>query len=753
MIIRALLVVMVVVVFDRMATAQQWQAQKAPLMTRWAKEVSPERVHPEYPRPQLARQQWQNLNGLWNYAIQGKDEKQPSSWQGEILVPFPVESALSGVMKMVGPANRLWYQRTFDVPAAWQGQRVLLHFGAVDWDATVLVNGKEVGRHVGGYDPFSFDITEAIKQGKNEIVLSVWDPTSDGFQPIGKQHLKPHGIWYTPTTGIWQTVWIEPVPQVYVGRLKITPDLDNNQVHIATTLTNGSERPDGNVFAFTVLDGDKEVARSVGPSGNVILQIKDAKAWSPDSPHLYTLRVTASDGKSKDELESYFGLRKVSVGKDEKGITRLMLNNKFVFQYGPLDQGFWPDGLYTAPTDEALRFDIEITKKFGMNMARKHVKVEPQRWYYWCDKLGLLVWQDMPSGEKHVRPNGGEITRTKESAENFERELKEMMDDFHNHPSIVMWVPFNEGWGQYDTVRITEWVKKQDPSRLVICASGWNDYPAGDAHDIHAYPGPGSPKPEEKRAAVLGEFGGLGLPLEAHTWQAKGNWGYRSFTTKEALTEAYLNLIQRLRPLIGEPGLSAAVYTQTTDVEIEVNGLMTYDREVIKIDPGVLVAAHKKLYLPPPVLTTVLATSQQTPQEWQYTTEKPASDDWTKPEFDASSWKKGPAGFGEKDTPGAVVRTDWTTNDIWIRRTFELKDVNFTEPQLLIHHDEDAEVYINGVLAAKTQNYTSDYVTVPISKEARAALKAGVNTIAIHCRQTIGGQYIDAGIIDYRQAQ
>ena len=752
---RTLLTLTLVLLFSRTAAAQPWQPQKAPLMTRWAKDVSPDKVHPEYPRPQLVRQNWQNLNGLWNYAIQPKDGARPAAWQGQILVPFPVESALSGVMKMVGPENRLWYQRTFDVPAAWKDQRVLLHFGAVDWDATVFVNGKEVGRHVGGYDPFSFDVTDALKEGKNEIVLSVWDPTTAGDQPVGKQHLKPAGIWYTPTTGIWQTVWLEPVPQVYVKNLKITPDLDNNQVHVGATLQHGSDRPDGNVFAYTVLDGDKEVARSIGPSGNVILQIKEPKAWSPDSPHLYTLRVTATDGKSKDELESYFGLRKISLGKDEKAVTRIMLNNKFLFQYGPLDQGFWPDGLYTAPTDEALRFDIEITKKFGMNMARKHVKVEPQRWYYWADKLGLLVWQDMPSGEKHVAPNRGEITRTKESAENFERELKELIDDHYNHPSIVMWVPFNEGWGQYDTVRITEWVKKYDPSRLAIPASGWNDYPAGDAIDMHNYPGPGSPTPTEKRAAVLGEFGGLGLPLENHTWTAKGNWGYRSFTDKPSLQEAYVNLIQRMRPLIGSPGLSAAVYTQTTDVEVEVNGLLTYDREVIKIDPGVLVEAHKKLYLPPPVLTTVVATSQQSVQEWQYTTEKPASDDWMKPEFDAAGagWKKGPAGFGEKDTPGTVVRTDWTTNDIWVRRTFELKDTSLSDPQLLIHHDEDAEVYINGVLAAKTTNYTSDYVTIPITKEARAALKPGTNTIAIHCKQTIGGQYIDAGIIDYREAK
>jgi hypothetical protein len=727
------------------AGAAQWQAKKSPLMTRWAKDVSPKNAHPEYPRPQMTRKDWLNLNGLWDYAITAKDAARPQQFDGKILVPFPVESALSGVMKSVGRDNRLWYQRTFRVPAGWQGQRVMLHFGAVDWDTTVVVNGKEVGKHVGGYDPFSFEITGALMEGENAIVVSVWDPTTDGYQPMGKQHARPRGIWYTPTTGIWQTAWIEPISsQAAITGLKITPDLDNKSVRVDATV-------DARIRAVVrtlvqVLDGDKVVAE--GEAGKSIA-IPQPKSWSPDQPFLYGLRVSVGIDPAQralDTVGSYFGMRKISLGKDEKGHLRLCLNNKPLFQHGPLDQGFWPDGLYTAPTDEALRYDIEMTKKWGFNMARKHVKVEPQRWYYWCDTLGLLVWQDMPSGDRHVAPNRGEITRSKESADNFERELKEVIGDLYNHPCIVMWVPFNEGWGQYDTVRVTNWVKQLDPTRLANCASGWNDYPAGDVIDMHAYPGPNMPRLQENRAAVLGEYGGLGLPLEGHTWQARGNWGYRSFTDKDSLKDAYLSINTRLHPLIGN-GLAAAVYTQTTDVEVEVNGLMTYDRAVVKIDPEVLAKAHGTLHGPPPTLKTIIPTAQSQAIEWSYTTTKP-DDKWMAADFDDSAWKKGPAGFGTEGTPGATVRTTWNTPEIWIRRTIELPGTALSEPHVLIHHDEDAEVYVNGELAARVSGYTTDYQIAPLTAKGKAALKAGKNTIAIHCKQTGGGQYLDAGIVE-----
>lgn len=750
------------------ASAEPWKPKQAPLMTRWAKDVDPARPLPEYPRPQMVREKWQNLNGLWHYAIRPKNETQPTKFDGEILVPFPVESALSGVMQKVGADNRLWYRRVFEIPANWAGQKVLLHFGAVDWETTVWVNGKQIGTHRGGYDPFTFDVSDALsKSGKQQLVVGVWDPTTRGQQPVGKQHDRPEGIWYTPTTGIWQTVWLEPVPQTYISSLKIIPQVDSNAVSVEIQTVGDAARVQALIEIGIHSATDPLGVRKVTASAQIgKLQVvslgKNALAalWSPDSPVLHDLKVSLAQASEEDPesvatfdgVNSYFGMRKSSIGKDERGVTRMMLNNKPLFQFGPLDQGFWPDGLYTAPTDDALKFDIEITKKCGFNMARKHVKVEPARWYYWCDKLGLLVWQDMPSSaDGHIAPGKGEGTRPPQTVENFERELKALIDTHHNSPCIVMWVPFNEGWGQFDTVRIARLVKDHDPTRLVNCASGWNDFPAGDVHDIHVYPGPASPNPEEHRAAVLGEYGGLGLPLKGHTWQGEKNWGYRSFTTIEDLTDAYLQLTTRLRPLVGSPGLSAAVYTQTTDVEIEVNGLLTYDREVAKLKPELIAPAHRKVYGPPPRVEIVVPTSQKESQEWRFTTTKPTND-WFRSEADDSSWQAGPGGFGTRDTPGTIVRTEWRTNDIWIRRSFILAEKQPLENlQLLMHHDEDAEVYLNGVLAAKTSGYTTDYQWFAIRAEARQALKPGKNVIAIHCKQTGGGQYIDAGLIELKE--
>ncbi|NQT83464.1 glycoside hydrolase family 2, partial [bacterium] len=661
---------------------------------------------------------------------------------------FPVESALSGVMKRVDEKNRLWYRRTFEAPPSWSGRRVLLHFGAVDWESTVWVNGKELGMHRGGYDPFTFEITKALKgSGEQEIVVAAWDPTNRGYQPRGKQVNKPGGIWYTPTTGIWQTVWLEPVQKEdYIKGLKIVPDIDAGEVLVMIEHFNATAS--GKVVV-EVSDSGKTIAKASGKLGATVkLRIPKAKLWSPDTPHLYDLRVSLINGQVRDRVESYFGMRKVSIGKDENGITRILLNNEPLFMFGPLDQGFWPDGLYRSPTDEALRYDIEVTRRLGFNMCRKHVKIEPDRWYYWADRLGLLVWQDMPNGNQRARDAKGEAARSNEPTDQFERELKALIDSHYNHPSIVMWVAFNEGWGQYDTERIVRWIEQYDPTRLVNCASGWSDVGVGDVHDIHSYPGPAAPKPEPNRAAVLGEFGGLGLPVRGHTWQEEKNWGYRSFEDSQSLTGAYLHLLQNLRSLIGSPGLSAAVYTQTTDVEIEVNGLMTYDRAMVKMDADRITAANRKMYLPPPVVKTIVPTSQKTGCAWRYTTSKPA-DAWHDSAFDDSSWKEGIGGFGKADTPGAVVRTPWHSSDICIRRTFDLPDEpKLQNPYLLLHHDEDAEVYINGKLAAKLAGYTTDYVTVPLSKEARAALQPGKNTLAVHCKQTLGGQYIDVGIVD-----
>jgi beta-galactosidase/beta-glucuronidase len=540
----------------------------------------------------MVRPDWLNLNGLWDLAITSKDATS-ATFQTQILVPFPVESALSGVMRPISENDRIWYRRSFEVPGQWRGRRLLLHFGAVDFEATVWVNGTKIGEHRGGYDAFSFDITDALRQsGANELIVTAWDPTDAGTQPRGKQVRKPHGIWYTSTSGIWQTVWLEPVNAACITALTITPDVDSSAVTVRpiTTRTLGVC-----MVEVEIRDGRKAVyTASVNAGGQITMPVKNARCWSPEDPHLYNLVVSLKlGGRTIDKVESYFGMRKISLGKDGKGFTRLMLNNKPYFQLGPLDQGFWPDGLYTAPTDAALRYDIEMTRKLGFNLARKHVKIEPDRWYYWCDKLGLLVWQEMPSGDKYIGSKAPDITRTPESAREFEQELKALVQGRGNHPCIVMWVPYNEGWGQWDTARVVEMIKKLDPTRLVDNTSGWSDRGVGDVHDVHQYPGPGAPEPEANRASVLGEFGGLGLPVPGHTWQTEKNWGYRSFTNAEALTTAYLDLVAKLFPLIEAKGLSAAVYTQTTDVEGEVNGLMTYDRALVKMNLDKVAAANR----------------------------------------------------------------------------------------------------------------------------------------------------------------
>jgi hypothetical protein len=589
----------------RAHAAPSWRPAQGPLSTRWTRDVSPDRSLPEYPRPQLTRKDWLNLNGLWEYAITPTNAAQPATWQGAILVPFPVESTLSGVMRQVGQTNQLWYRRTFEVPDAWSGRRLRLNFGAVDWRATVWVNGSAVGTHAGGYDAFSFDITEALEsQGAQELVVCAWDPTDAGEQPRGKQVRKPEGIWYTPTTGIWQTVWLEPVAESHVQNIRIVPGVDTGSVTVSVAARTARDI-ELRVEAFA---GDTRIAesresgtgREATFTASVRLDIPNPRLWSPDDPYLYNLRITLSeDGRVVDDVLSYFGLRKIAVAKDAMGINRLFLNNRPVFQLGLLDQGFWPDGLYTSPTDEALRYDIEVTRRLGFNLARKHVKVEPDRWYYWCDRLGLLVWQDMPSGDRYIGREDPDIQRSATSAAQFEKELQRLVAGLFNHPCIVMWVPYNEGWGQWDTGRITELIRGWDPTRLINSASGWTDRGTGDVHDVHVYPGPAAPPIEERRAGVLGEFGGLGLPIAGHTWQAEKNWGYRSFTRREDLTEAYLKLMDSLHPLTGDAGLAAAIYTQTTDVEIEVNGLMTYDRAVVKMDEAAIATANRRLYSPP----------------------------------------------------------------------------------------------------------------------------------------------------------
>lgn len=594
---KLLTILFLCIIMPLLTFAQDWQPADNPLMTRWADDVNPEEPLPEYPRPQMERDEWKNLNGLWEYAVRPHLKEEPSSWDGDILVPFGIESALSGVKERVGPDNKLWYQRTFTVPGDWNGDRVMLNFGAVDWRSEVWVNGKKVGNHDGGYTSFTLDITDALKEeGDQQIRISVWDPTDDGFQPRGKQVRDPRGIWYTPTTGIWQTVWLEPVPEVAIEDLEMTPDIDNEHLELKVK---GSAADQDYTVRATAYDGETNVGEVEGSLGeNLELPVENMKLWSPDNPFLYNLTISLHhNGETVDEVKSYFGMREIRLGEADDGYVRLFLNDEPLFHYGLLDQGFWPDGIYTAPTDEALKYDIQVTKDLGYNMIRKHVKVESNRWYYWADRLGILVWQDMPNGDQHIRRGEEDIERVAQSAYNYKHELKEMIEQFGNHPSIVTWVPFNEGWGQFQTKRIAKMVEELDPSRLVNIVSGWQDRGVSDMHDIHQYPGPDMPEPEADRAAILGEFGGEALVVEDHLWiqdfsRAPGH--YETSKSEDELFNTYENMLNEVMKL-KEKGLAGAVYTQTTDVESEVNGIMTYDREVIKFDKEFLQNLHEEL--------------------------------------------------------------------------------------------------------------------------------------------------------------
>ena len=706
-------------------------------MTRWAAEVRADSPLPEYPRPTLVRPQWMSLNGLWEYEVMPMvSSATPKFGKGKILVPFAIESALSGVKKPLLPTEVLWYRRTFVRPDGWSG-KALLHFDAVDWETVVWVNGKQVGSHRGGYDRFSFEVD--LREGENEVTVMVHDPTDTGTQPRGKQVLKPEGIWYTAVSGIWQTVWVEPVGDMYIRGVRAGADLSSGTVKLELDVP-GIRSSDGVRCQVVGPDGRPLSVTSVGESPMEVRVSKPAP-WSSSNPNLYRLQLAiVRDGVEVDRAESYFAFRKIEVKKDEHG-QRLYLNGSPVFQVGPLDQGWWPDGLYTAPTDAALKSDIEYLKGLGFNMIRKHVKVEPERWYYWCDVLGMLVWQDMPSGDKYIGGSDPDIVRTPESGTQFETELREMVTQFGVHPSIVMWVPYNEGWGQWDTGRIVSLIKSWDATRLVNSASGWTDRGVGDVWDIHRYPGPAVPPADGRRAQVLGEFGGLGLPLSGHLWQERENWGYRTFASLAELRGAYERLFWQLDAL-REQGLSAAVYTQTTDVEGEVNGLLSYDRAVQKVSASWARALHERLLGPMTRTVSVVPTSEKDPQTWRYAFTAPV-DAWSSTSFDDAAWSSGTGGFGQKTTPAPHVGTEWTSSDVWIRRSFTLPSVP-SDLLLRLWHDEDAEVYINGRLVASFTQWVDAYVNVPFDS---SSLRAGRNVIAVHCKQTRGGQFIDVGLV------
>ena len=717
--------------------AQNWQMKQAPLMTSFSQDIDPENVLPEYPRPQLERDRWMNLNGIWQFqpGVGAQETVPAGDLSDHILVPFAIESAISGVKEHY---PRVWYRRHFSIPESWSAQRIRLNLGAVDYESEVFINGIRVGSHVGGYDSFSFDITDYLTtSGEQEITIRVYDPTDSGGFPRGKQTLYPGGIMYTSVTGIWQTVWLEPLPEKAIEAIRMVPDIDQQHLTLTVNTTVDSQdltllakvKDEGNLIQTVESDVDQEVH----------IPIPSPKLWSPDSPFLYDIEITLlQDGEAVDSVKSYFGMRKISV-EDDGGFKKLYLNNEFLFHHGPLDQGFWPDGIYTAPTDEALKYDIEMTKAFGFNMIRKHIKVEPYRWYYWADKLGVLVWQDMPSANSYTN------THPPVDQVAYEKELTRMVESLQNSPCIVMWVIFNESQGQHRTPELVSKVMTMDPSRVVNQASGGSFFNVGHVLDIHNYPPPAVPV-SSTQVLACGEFGGVGYKVPGHLWN--DGFGYVMAGTEEEFFDYYEAYMEQLTLFKTNNGLSAAVYTEITDVEIEVNGLLTYDR-LEKFDLQRIKAANTQVIERDIFLTDVIPSSQKEGQIWQYTNTQPPGN-WIDESFNDSGWNSGRAGFGTTGTPGAVVRTLWNSSDIWIRRKAavgDLSGINRDNLVLSIHHDENCEVYINGVLAATTTGWTNSYINIPISTAAKNAIRSNsMNTIAIHCRQTDGGQYIDAGI-------
>lgn len=580
------------------------------LKTRWTDSIDFDCPLSEYPRPQLVRNDWQCLNGKFDFTITGKTDDIPENFDSEIIVPFAPETLLSGVEKTIEPDNYIWYRKKFTLGECFSGKRTILHFEAVDWRCTVFINGKAVGGHQGGYIPFSFDITEHLIDGENELIVCAFDPTETGWQDRGKQVRKSTGFWYTATSGIWQTVWLEPVSEVYVKNVKITPNIDSSSVRVQTDFDSES---DAQIRA--IIKKDDEIVFAGKIERDEEIKLRDVELWSPESPFLYDIVIALCDSEENiiDAVSSYFGMRKFSIGYDDKAVPRLFLNNRPYFQTGLLDQGYWPDGGMTPPCDEAMIFDIKAMRELGFNMLRKHIKIEPRRWYYHCDKLGMIVWQDMVCGAKKidmllvgVLPNifirnikddkykwfGVDST---ECREEHEKAVFETIDLLYNFTSISCWVPFNEAWGQFDAKRIGETVKKYDPTRVVDHASGWHDQKGPELKSVHQYILPFIAPKGDGRPLVLSEFGGYSRIIENHVWNRQKSFGYVMYKTKETLTSAYKKLFEKqIIPSIAK-GLSATVYTQVSDVEFEVNGIFTYDRELLKIDGDTIREINSKL--------------------------------------------------------------------------------------------------------------------------------------------------------------
>ncbi len=724
------------------AKVSGWAFKQSPLTTRWSTQVDPQMPHPLYPRPQFVRKDWLNLNGIWEYQPGAADEAAPAgkSLSSSILVPYPVESALSGVMEH---HDRLWYRRQLDVPAAWRGRQVLLHFGAVDYESEVFVNGKSVGVHHGGYDPFHYDITSFLQgRGQDELIVRVFDPTEKGGQPRGKQNTSPRGITYTPTTGIWQTVWLEPVNAAHIDTLLMVPDTDRGVLKVTV---NSMKAADGESVDIAVKAGQKVVAKLFATPGKEIdVAIPNAHLWSVDDPFLYTIDLTLKQGgRVVDTVASYFGMRKIHVG-DVDGQKKMLLNNKFVFQLGPLDQGFWPDGIYTSPTDDALKNDIVQMKAMGFNMVRKHIKVEPARWYYWADTLGLLVWQDAPSCNSYP---GRQFVPPPVDKQAFEDGLRRMVETHRNSPAIVLWTIFNESQGQFDTERMVDLVRSLDSSRLINEASGGTIMGFGDVNDIHSYPEPAVRPANGKQALACGEYGGIGYLIAEHSWQKEGH-GYVEVDTSQDLLYLYAEFMEWVRKMRDHDDLSAVVYTELTDVMTEINGLLTYDR-VPKIAPELLHQVNTFRF-PAPSYKTVLENSEAGGQSWKYTLTQPAGT-WLALDYDDSHWAIGVGGFANG---GEHVGTKWTEPDLWLRRHFNPGALTPEQIQNLVlteFHQGRVDIFINGVQTSGQQgnNRSSEgrYEHRPLSHAIRQSVRPNAdNVIAVHCRAMGDKQSFDAGL-------
>ena len=745
------------------SSAQELEPVQGNLMTKWAADVTPENVWKEYPRPQMVRKEWVNLNGLWDFEISMETKNQPiRKYNRKIRVPFCVESALSGIKETVRGSQEMNYRRDFTIPEDWNEKRILLHFEAVDYYSKIWIDGKFAGEHKGGYDAFQFDITDFLDAGLNhEINLIVWDPTDSGTQPVGKQGL-PESLQrtkYTATSGIWQTVWLEPVNPVSIHSLKIIPDVDQSSLTIDVQLKG---RGLHHQIRIQALDNGREVASAVSiPGKPIILKMTNPKLWSPESPFLYDLKISLfNDDKPVDEVFSYFGMRKISMARDKAGFMRIHLNNKEIFQLGPLDQGYWPDGILAPPSDDALKYDIEYLKKIGCNMDRVHMKVQPERWYYHCDKLGILVWQDMVSPAKTV--DRSEIGGGSE----WQAESEIMMDQLFNHPSIIQWVVFNEAWGQYDTERLTDWTKSKDPSRLVTNASGWTDRNVGDIRDFHDYtyyPSIAWVPENYPRSMVLGEAGGFDLPLKEHLWnpelKIKENIDRAGDPVREAvfstavLEERYNRWVGHVS-MLRNYGLNAVVYTQISDVEDEVNGWMTYDRQISKIPVKRLAEIHQKFFEPLISWKDVIPLSMDKPQKWQYSFSEPSSE-WFK-KGNTGNWLNGMAPFGVNQMSAPAINTNWEEQNLYLQKEFSLKSIP-EELSLITYNSGISDVYINGEFVLQINNLRRKDTELKVSQvllpeKAMKLLKKGDNHLAVKFKFSTAVKaffYYDFGLKEY----